>query len=54
MSPVLFLDVCFYPCGQYGNVNDQIELVSSQILGLPELKKGFDAIGLSQGFDATS
>lgn len=34
---------------QYGNVNEQIELVANQIAAIPELKSGFDAIGLSQG-----
>ena len=34
---------------QYGNVNEQIELVSAQISSIKELQGGFDAIGLSQG-----
>ncbi|KAG7090916.1 hypothetical protein E1B28_009991 [Marasmius oreades] len=33
----------------YGNVNDQIELVSKQLADIPELAGGFDAIGFSQG-----
>ncbi|CAK5281414.1 unnamed protein product [Mycena citricolor] len=35
--------------GFYGNVNEQIELVSDQLAAIPELKGGFDAIGFSQG-----
>ncbi|KAG6886265.1 hypothetical protein C0993_006675 [Termitomyces sp. T159_Od127] len=35
--------------GFYGNVNEQLELVADQIAAIPELKGGFDAIGLSQG-----
>ncbi|KAL0579738.1 hypothetical protein V5O48_002232 [Marasmius crinis-equi] len=34
---------------QYGNVDEQIELVSEQLAGIPELADGFDAIGFSQG-----
>ena len=34
---------------QYGNVNSQIKLVAEQLSSIPELKDGFDAIGLSQG-----
>lgn len=34
---------------QYGNVNEQLELVANQLAAIPELKSGFDAIGLSQG-----
>ncbi|KAF9484503.1 palmitoyl-protein thioesterase [Pholiota conissans] len=35
--------------GFYGNVNDQIEFVADQLASIPELRDGFDAIGLSQG-----
>ena len=35
--------------GFYGSSNDQIELAAAQIKAIPELKHGFDAIGLSQG-----
>ncbi|PBK63616.1 palmitoyl-protein thioesterase [Armillaria solidipes] len=35
--------------GFYGNVNAQIEFVSDQLRGIPELAGGFDAIGFSQG-----
>ncbi|EGN99970.1 hypothetical protein SERLA73DRAFT_180317 [Serpula lacrymans var. lacrymans S7.3] len=35
--------------GFYGNVNDQIALVASQLASVPELSRGFDAIGFSQG-----
>jgi hypothetical protein len=34
---------------QYGNVNEQVQLVSEQISAIPELQDGFDAIGFSQG-----
>ena len=34
---------------QYGNVNEQIDLVAEQITNVTELKDGFDAIGFSQG-----
>ncbi len=33
----------------FGNINDQIEIVNRQLLNIPELKNGFDAIGFSQG-----
>ncbi|KAF7315260.1 Palmitoyl-protein thioesterase [Mycena indigotica] len=35
--------------GFYGNVNEQIELVSEQLAAIPQLESGFDAIGFSQG-----
>jgi len=35
--------------GFYGNANDQIDFVASQLAAIPELSDGFDAIGLSQG-----
>ncbi|KAF7977768.1 hypothetical protein HWV62_2874 [Athelia sp. TMB] len=35
--------------GFYGNVNEQLELVSEQLANIEELGGGFDAIGLSQG-----
>lgn len=35
--------------GFYGNVNDQVELVSAQLNSIQELQGGFDAMGLSQG-----
>jgi len=35
--------------GFYGNVNEQVQLVSEQISAIPELQDGFDAIGFSQG-----
>src|ERR1700742_3290679 len=34
---------------QYGNIDDQVELVAEQLQDLPELSGGFDAIGFSQG-----
>ena len=34
---------------QYGNVDDQVELVGQQLKHLPQLSGGFDAIGFSQG-----
>ncbi|KAI6021484.1 Alpha/Beta hydrolase protein [Pisolithus microcarpus] len=33
----------------YGNVNAQIDLVAEQLASIPELGRGFDAIGFSQG-----
>ncbi|KAJ6593677.1 Alpha/Beta hydrolase protein [Mycena capillaripes] len=35
--------------GFYGNVNEQVQLVSEQLAAIPELEDGFDAIGFSQG-----
>ncbi|EJD03145.1 palmitoyl-protein thioesterase [Fomitiporia mediterranea MF3/22] len=35
--------------GFFGNVNEQIELVTEQLADIEELKNGFDAIGFSQG-----
>ncbi|KAH9485265.1 Palmitoyl-protein thioesterase 1 [Psilocybe cubensis] len=35
--------------GFYGNINEQVEFVATQLAGIPELKGGFDAIGFSQG-----
>jgi palmitoyl-protein thioesterase len=35
--------------GQYGNVDEQVELVAQQLKGVPKLSGGFDAIGFSQG-----
>ena len=35
--------------GFYGNVNDQVSLVAAQLSNIPELNRGFDAIGFSQG-----
>ncbi|KAJ6495588.1 palmitoyl-protein thioesterase [Mycena vitilis] len=35
--------------GFYGNVNEQVQLVSEQLAAIPELEGGFDAIGFSQG-----
>jgi len=35
--------------GFYGNVNEQVQLVSEQLAAIPELENGFDAIGFSQG-----
>ncbi|KAI1791250.1 alpha/beta-hydrolase [Ganoderma leucocontextum] len=35
--------------GFFGDVNEQLELVSEQIGAIPELQGGFDAIGFSQG-----
>lgn len=34
--------------GWFGNVNEQLEQVATEISELPELSKGFDAIGFSQ------
>lgn len=34
---------------QYGNVNQQLELVAEQLSSVEELGAGFDAIGFSQG-----
>lgn len=33
----------------YGNINAQIALVAEQLVSIPELGRGFDAIGFSQG-----
>ncbi|KAK2467819.1 hypothetical protein APHAL10511_000114 [Amanita phalloides] len=33
----------------YGNVNEQIQLVTEQLAAVPQLQNGFDAIGFSQG-----
>ncbi|THH20809.1 hypothetical protein EW146_g635 [Bondarzewia mesenterica] len=35
--------------GFYGNVDDQVEFVSSQLANISELANGFDALGFSQG-----
>ncbi|KAJ7078884.1 palmitoyl-protein thioesterase [Mycena belliarum] len=35
--------------GFYGNVNEQVQLVSEQLSAITELEGGFDAIGFSQG-----
>ncbi|KAI0035863.1 alpha/beta-hydrolase [Vararia minispora EC-137] len=35
--------------GFYGNVNDQVESVATQLANITELADGFDAIGFSQG-----
>lgn len=35
--------------GQYGNVDEQIDLVAEQLAEVSELSGGFDAIGFSQG-----
>ncbi|KAH7915205.1 Alpha/Beta hydrolase protein [Hygrophoropsis aurantiaca] len=35
--------------GFYGKVNDQLDLVAAQLASVPELSRGFDAIGFSQG-----
>ncbi|KAH7926689.1 alpha/beta-hydrolase [Leucogyrophana mollusca] len=35
--------------GFYGKVNDQLDLVAAQFASVPELSRGFDAIGFSQG-----
>ncbi|KAH7888637.1 Alpha/Beta hydrolase protein [Phlebopus sp. FC_14] len=35
--------------GFYGNVNEQIALVAEQLASVPQLSRGFDAIGFSQG-----
>jgi len=34
---------------QYGNVDDQVEVVAQQLKDVHELSGGFDAIGFSQG-----
>ncbi|KAI0250109.1 alpha/beta-hydrolase [Lactifluus subvellereus] len=33
----------------FGNVDEQVELVAQQLKDLPQLSRGFDAIGFSQG-----
>ncbi|KAG6332607.1 hypothetical protein ID866_6485 [Astraeus odoratus] len=33
----------------YGNVNSQIALVANQLASIPQLERGFDAVGFSQG-----
>lgn len=38
-----------YLLKQYGNVDDQVELVAAQLKAVSELSGGFDAIGFSQG-----
>ena len=35
--------------GQFGNVDEQVELVSQQLKDICKLSGGFDAIGFSQG-----
>ncbi|KAF5351780.1 hypothetical protein D9756_007423 [Leucocoprinus leucothites] len=35
--------------GFYGDINEQLEIVAEQLVSIPELKAGFDAVGLSQG-----
>ncbi|OBZ68161.1 Palmitoyl-protein thioesterase 1 [Grifola frondosa] len=35
--------------GFYGNVNEQVQVVSEQLANITELREGFDAIGFSQG-----
>ena len=35
--------------GFFGNVNEQVEQVCDQLASVPELSKGFDGIGFSQG-----
>ncbi|KAG9316676.1 Alpha/Beta hydrolase protein [Chiua virens] len=35
--------------GFYGNVNEQLAIVAEQLNSIPELSRGFDAIGFSQG-----
>ena len=39
----------FYLWKQYGNIDDQVELVAAQLKAVSELSGGFDAIGFSQG-----
>jgi hypothetical protein len=34
---------------QYGNVDEQVQLVARQLKDIPLLLDGFDAIGFSQG-----
>lgn len=34
---------------QYGNVDQQLAIVAEQLTSIPELGRGFDAIGFSQG-----
>lgn len=35
--------------GFYGNINEQLEIVTQQLVSIPELQRGFDAVGFSQG-----
>jgi Palmitoyl protein thioesterase len=44
-----FVGLHLSPTNQYGNVDEQVELVARQLKGLPLLSDGFDAIGFSQG-----
>ena len=34
---------------QYGNVDEQLAIVAEQLASVPELSRGFDAVGFSQG-----
>ena len=48
-APSPFTYSTLYVFKQYGNVDDQVEQVAEQLKAVPELSKGFDAIGFSQG-----
>jgi hypothetical protein len=44
-----FVGLHLSPTNQYGDIDEQVELVARQLKGLPLLSDGFDAIGFSQG-----
>jgi palmitoyl-protein thioesterase len=48
-SSMTFVGLHPSPTNQYGNVDEQVELVARQLKDIPLLSDGFDAIGFSQG-----
>jgi len=44
-----FVGLHLSPTDQYGDVDEQVELVARQLKGIPFLSDAFDAIGFSQG-----
>jgi hypothetical protein len=44
-----FFGLHLRPMNQYGNIDEQVELVARQLKDIPSLSDGFDAIGFSQG-----
>ena len=48
-SSMTFVGLHSSPANQYGNVDEQVELVARQLKDIPSLSDGFDAIGFSQG-----
>ena len=47
--PMTLVGLHSNPAIQYGNINEQVELVARQLKDVPSLSDGFDAIGFSQG-----